>query len=144
MNLPGLFLCKAFPGGDAGCVYIVNVILVGPLAEERSVQLPDLLRAAALPGDRLDHIYVQSAEGMAEAALFVSVRTPAEAQEAVSGLCARMLAAEPAGWSMRTCQVVLAVPFTQTTDLAASGQASSCLRRKADTEIDPRQHDECI
>jgi hypothetical protein len=95
-------------------VYAVTVPLLSgaPCSPAEGRRIADLLRAAAVPRDGLEHVYVQPAPAGAGVVLFLISTSGGAAEATARSLCERARAGGLAGYRLGHCRVDLRPPMS--------------------------------
>ena len=86
-------------------MYVVTARLSGVRVAERVGELRRMVLGEALPGDLLEHVYVQPVPGGAAVAMFMLARSVADAEGAAARLCQRLLDSSLTGSVLDHCRV---------------------------------------
>jgi hypothetical protein len=86
-------------------MYVVTARLRGVTVAEHLGELRRMVLDEALPGDLLEHVYVEPAPGGAAVAMFMLARSVADAEGAAARLCQRLLNSSLTGSVLDHCRV---------------------------------------
>jgi hypothetical protein len=96
-------------------VYAVTVRLfcAAPATRTATEEIRQLIRTVSTPGDRLEHVYVQSNGYGADLVMFLIAGDLASAERTAARLVARAQCGGLPGCEPVTCQVELVLPFAE-------------------------------
>jgi hypothetical protein len=86
---------------------------VAPVTAETAHSVRSVILSAALPGDGLEHVYVQLNGPDADVVLFLLSPGLVRAEATAARLVTRAREAGLVGWETLTCQVELIAPFAE-------------------------------